>query len=235
MQHQCHVPHPDGQRTTGATFTNHGTDDRCTQTRHHHQVSGNGLALAALLGADTRIGARCVDKGQHRQSETLRHFHQAQCLAITLRARHAEIAQQFFPGVTPLLLTDHHHRHAFKACQAADNGMVIGIVTVAMQFLEIGEQPDDVIHAVGTLRMARKLRDLPRRQAGKNGFGQFAAFCLELVDLFADVDVGIIADIVQLVDLRLQLGDRLLEFEKVEIHGGSAGTQIALKVTFPRS
>ena len=50
-------------------------------------------------------------------------------------------------------------------------------------------------------------------------------FLLEAIDLFRDVDRRFVLHVAQLFDLRLELGDRLLEFEEMSFaHGGSALT-----------
>jgi hypothetical protein len=56
---------------------------------------------------------------------------------------------------------DHHHRASLEACHAADDGLVVGIGTVAVQLLELGEDHLQVVEGVGTLRVARELRHLP--------------------------------------------------------------------------
>jgi hypothetical protein len=45
-----------------------------------------------------------------------------------------------------------------------------------MQFVEVGEDLAHVVHGVGTLRVTRDLRDLPRRQLGVDVLGQLLAF-----------------------------------------------------------
>ena len=78
--------------------------------------------------------------------------------------------------------------------------------------------PLHVIERVRPLRMARDLRDLPRRQLGVDFLGQLLAFFLQARDLLGDVERGIVLHEAQLVDLRFELGDRLLEFEKSGLH-----------------
>jgi hypothetical protein len=88
-----------------------------------------------------------------------------------------------------------------------------------VQFLELAEDLADVVECVRSLRMARELRDLPGREAGENAGGERAALGLESRDLLADVDFGIGAQELELVDLRFELGDGLFEFEEIQVHG----------------
>ena len=73
------------------------------------------LVLAAFLRADAGVGAGGVDEGQQRQLEAFGQLHQPQRLAVTLRARHAEVAAHLGLGVAALLVADDHHRAAVDA------------------------------------------------------------------------------------------------------------------------
>ena len=68
--------------------------------------------------------------------------------------------------------------------------------------------------------MARELRHLLRAQLGEDAARQRLALLLQPLDLLVDVDlgIGVLAEIAQLLDLRLELGDGLFEFEEVGIH-----------------
>ena len=87
-----------------------------------------------------------------------------------------------------------------------------------MQFFEVSENALDVVECVRPLRVARELRDLPRRQVGENGFGDGLALGFEPRDFLGDIDFVIVADEAQLFDLGLKLGDRLFEVEKTMFH-----------------
>jgi hypothetical protein len=67
--------------------------------------------------------------------------------------------------------------------------------------------------------MPRQLRDLPLRQVREDAGRQLPALGAQACDLVGDVHLGIARHELQLVDLRLQLGDR--RFEVQEIHGHS--------------
>jgi hypothetical protein len=51
------------------------------------------------------------------------------------------------------LLTYHHDGPALEKRGAADDGRIVAIEAVAVDFLEIGEQALDVVEGVGTLGM----------------------------------------------------------------------------------
>ena len=72
-------------------------------------------------------------------------MHQAQGFAVAFGARHAEVAADFFFGVAAFLVADDDDALAVKPRQAADDGVIVGIVAVAVQFLEIGTERGDVV------------------------------------------------------------------------------------------
>ena len=164
------------------------------------------------------IGARRVDQRDQRDAEALGELHQPQRLAIALGLRHAVVAAHPFLGVAALLVADQHDRPAGESREAADDREIVRIHAVAVQFLELVEDRNRVIERVWALRVARELRDLPRRQVGENAVGERAALGPQSRDLLADVDLGVGRDEAQLVDLRLELGDGLLEFQETQCH-----------------
>ncbi|KAF4530411.1 hypothetical protein B566_EDAN018552 [Ephemera danica] len=165
LQHQHLISHADGQRATGAAFANDGGNDGHFQLRHLEDVAANGFRLAALLCANAWVGARRVHEGEHRQMKLLGQLHQPQRLAVALGPGHAEIAQPAFLRIAPLLVPQHHAGLAIEAGHAADDGQIISVVAITMQFMEIGEAFAYVVQRVGPLRVAGDLRHLPGRQA----------------------------------------------------------------------
>ena len=117
------------------------------------------------------------------------------------------------------MLTDDHDRTAIDTRRATDNGQVIRIHPVTVQFLEIGAQEGDVIERVRALGMTRQLRHLPRSEVREDALGERTTLGAEAVHLLRDVDFGIIAKEAKLVDLRFQLGDGLLEIQEIQVHG----------------
>ena len=172
-----------------------------------------------LLGADAGIGARRIDEGHQRQTKSLRQPHQAQSLAIALGLGHAVVAAHALLGVAALLVTDEHHRAILEPRGTADDGEIVAIHAIAMQLLEVFEDETGVVERVGTLRVARQLCDLPGRQVRENGLRELFALLLEAGDFFLDVDRGARGNMFQFLDFGFQLGDGLLEIEKVDCHG----------------
>ena len=209
----------DGERAARAAFADHRGDDRRAQAGHLVEVAADGLGLAALLRADARVRARRVDEREERQLELLGELHEAQRLAIALGPRHAEVAVDLLLGVAALLVAEHHAGLAVEAREAADDRRVVGVRAVAVQLAELAEHAVDVVERVRPLRMARDLRDLPRRELGVDVARELLALLREARDLVGDVDRGVLVDVAQLVDLLLQLGDRLLEIEEGLFHG----------------
>ena len=192
------------------------------QAGHLVQVAADGLGLAALLGADAGIGAGRVDEREERQAELLGELHEAQRLAVALGTRHAEVAVDLFLGVAALLVADHHARLAVEAGEPADDRGVVRVGAVAVQLAEVAEHAGDVVERVGPLRMPRHLGDLPRGELAVDLLRELLALLGEPRDLVGDVDRGVLVHEAQLVDLLLQLGDRLFEFEKGLLHGAAA-------------
>ena len=75
-----------------AAFADHDADDRRGQPRHLEHRVGDHLGLAALLGADARIGARRVDQADDRHVELGGQLHLGHGLAIALGMGAAEVA-----------------------------------------------------------------------------------------------------------------------------------------------
>ncbi len=82
---------------------------------------------------------------------------------------------------------DHDDGLPIQSRKSADDRQVIGIHAVAVQLLKIAEHAGDVVERVWPLRVARQLRDLPRRQTGKDGLGERAALGVQPCDLLLDM------------------------------------------------
>ncbi len=68
------------------------------------------------------------------------------------------------------------------------------------------------------MRMPCELGDLPRGEIGENAGRELAALGLQPVDLILDVDLGLLGDVLQLLDLRFELGDGLFEIQEGNGH-----------------
>src|SRR5699024_10802597 len=101
-----------------------------------------------------------------------------QSLSITLWTRHTKITTCALFGITPFLVTNDHTGQAIKACQAADNSLIVGIHTIAVQLVEISKQEINIIKGVRPLWMPCDQCNLPRSQLGINVFCQGLTFLL---------------------------------------------------------
>src|SRR5258705_144704 len=75
-----------------------------------------------------------------------------------------------------------------------------------------------VIERIRPMLVPSHLRDLPGVQLAVDILRQRLALLLQARDFLRDVERGVVLDEAQLLDLRLQLGDRLLEFKKRGFH-----------------
>ena len=158
-------------------------------------------------------------KRDERDAEALGKLHEPQRLAVALGLRHAVVAAHPFLGVAALLVADQHDRAPVEPRHAADDGVIVGVHAVTVQFVELVTERRGVVERVGSLRMARQLRDLPRREVREDARGERAALGPQPRDLLADVHFLVRGDEAQLVDLCLELGDRLFEIQETQWHG----------------
>ncbi|KAG1171022.1 hypothetical protein G6F35_017134 [Rhizopus arrhizus] len=84
-------------------------------------------------------------------------------------------------------MADHHAGGAVEAREAADDGLVVGVHAVAVQFMEVGEHFAHVVQRVGALGVAGDKGRLPRRELGVDFLGQGLALLLQTSDLVGDV------------------------------------------------
>ncbi len=66
--------------------------------------------------------------------------------------------------------------------------------------------------------MPRELGDLPGSETREDAHRQLAALRLQTTDLLLDVHLGIGGDVLELLDFRFELGDRLFEIEERNSH-----------------
>src|SRR5438067_1810177 len=175
LEHQHAVAHADGQGAAAAALARHHGHDRGRQRRHAPQIARDRLRLAALLGAQPRIGAGRVDEREDGLAELRGQLHEAQGLAIALGVRHPEVARDLLARVAPLLVTDHDHRLPIEAREAADDGRIVAEQAVAVQLGEFLQQQLAPVARVGTLGVPRQLRALPGREAGVRALAAHAA------------------------------------------------------------
>ena len=130
------------------------------------EVVGDGLGLAALLGADAGIGAGSIDQGDDREAEFLGCLHHPERLPVAFRVGLAEVPGDPFPCAPALLVPDEGGGLALVEAQAGDDGRIIGETPVAVHLGEILHQAGDVVQGVRTLGMAGHLDDLGGGQVG---------------------------------------------------------------------
>ena len=75
-----------------------------------------------------------------RHPETLGHFHEADRLAVALGPCHAEVVLDAAFGVGTFFVADQHDGAAGETAHAADDGMVLGEITVTGQRREVLDQ-----------------------------------------------------------------------------------------------
>ena len=212
FQHQDPVSDRNGQSSAGATFTGDADDDGGAQARHFTQITGDGLGLTALFRANARIGAGGVNKGDDRQLELFRHLHKTERLAVAFRIWHAEIAVDLLLGIAPLLVADNHDRLAFEAGEAANYGVIIAKVPVAMKFDKLGEHEIDIVLGKGTVDMTGYLCGLPAGEVGKDIRPHLLHTPFKGGHISADVQAAS-CQRSKFLDFLFQLDDRLFKFK----------------------
>src|SRR6267378_2665020 len=172
------------------------------------------------VGSDTERfrRPRRIDEAQDRDAEPFRQPHEPHGFAVAFRPGHAEVSEDLLLGIASLLMADYNHRLAVETGKTSDDRRIVGKRAVAVQFLEIGKQRGGVIERVRTLRVSRHLSDLPRGELSIDLLGERGALFLQALDFLGDVGRRVVLREAQLLDFRLELGDRLLEIEKRRFH-----------------
>ena len=85
--------------------------------------------------------------------EFLRLLHQTKCLTIALRHRHTEIMRDIFLCVSSFFLHDHSDRSALEFCDSTNDGLVITVVAVSMEFHKICKKCFYIITAGWTFHL----------------------------------------------------------------------------------
>ena len=137
LQHQHAVRYAKRQCPSAAAFPDDHAHDRDLQPRHDAQVARDRFCLPALLGSDTRIGARCIDKRDDRTTELFRQLHQAERLPVAFGVRHPKVPLHPLFERFPLLMPDNHDRATVEAGEAAKHRLIIPEDTVAVQLDEV--------------------------------------------------------------------------------------------------
>src|SRR5687768_11136910 len=213
LHHQHAVGDAECQRPTRSPFADYGCDYRDRQLRHLQQIPRNRLGLSALLGANSRPRSHRVDERQHRDVEFFRKLHQPQRLPVPLWVRHAEVPLQNLLGITAALLTHHHDGLAIEARPTANDRRVVPVSAVAMQLDEVGENELNQLGRERSLHVSRDLYALPRAQVVVYLVAKLGQLLLEWSDLLHNAELLVAGKTLELVNLPLQLDDRLLEIQ----------------------
>ena len=201
----------DAEGAAGHALADDRRDDRHLQAGHLAEVHGDGLADAALLGAEPRVGADRVDERDHRTAELLRLAHESQRLAIPLGMGHAEVAVEVLLHVPALLLADDHDRAPVEAAPTAHDRTVVAEIPVAVELDPVLEHPLDVVEGVRPTRVTRDLNLLDGLQVVVRLFLQLLELASQDVNLFGHVDASAIGEVQEFGYLILDLDDVTLE------------------------
>ena len=213
LHHQHTVGHAQRDRSTGAAFADDQRNHRHPNIEAGLDAARDSLGLSALLGPNTGMGAGRVDQRQHRHLEALRQSQQPRRLAVALGVGHAEVVRDPALGICALLLADDHGGVAAEAPQPADDGTIFAEGAVAGERQEVGDEARDVVGAVGPELMAGDLCLLPGSEAAVGLPEQAIDLALEARDLVEHVDAAVIAEMAKLLELALDLRDRLFKIE----------------------
>jgi hypothetical protein len=165
-----------------------------------------------------------VDERDHRDRELLGELHEPQRLAVALGVGHAEVAREVLLGVAAALVADDHHALAVEPREAADDGAVVAEGAVAVQLHPVGEREPQVVEREGAPRVAGHLHALDGREVAVDLDAQVGELALQRGELGVHVELLRAGEALHLVDARLELRERLLEFEGGGGHEGRVET-----------
>ncbi len=214
LEHQHLVGDRERHGTARAALADDHADQRDRELQAGLDRARDRLGLAALLGADAGMGAGRVDQRHDRQAEALGEVHQAHRLAVAFGVRHAEVVAHPALGVGALLVADHDQRAAAEARETALDRAVVAEGAIARERRVVLEQLGRVVGEMRPLGMARDLRLLPGVELGVGLAQQLLGARLEARDLVGEVEVAAVGQMAQLLDLALELADRLLELQQ---------------------
>ena len=213
FHHQHAVGHTERNRSAGAALADDQRNHRHPDIEAGLDTARDGLGLTALLRPHAGVGAGRVDQRQHRHLETLREPQQPRCLAVALRVGHAEVVRDPALGIGAFLLADDHGGVAAEAPQPADDCTVLAEDAVARERQEVGDEAQNVIGAVRPQLVAGDLRLLPGGEAAVGLPEQAVDLAFEARNLVEHVDAAVVAEMAKLLELALDLRDRLLKIE----------------------
>src|SRR6266850_1096534 len=196
------------QRSSRSAFPGHRHDHRHRKPRHLAQVPRDRLALPALFRVNSGIRARRIDQRNNWAAELRRDLHHAQRLPVAFWFWLAKIPDQALFRVAPLLMADDRHRAPVEFSQAGNNGFVVSVAAVPVQFDKICEEQIDKVQRVRPLLVPRDLRALPRPQVRVELAPEFRHLAANTLQL--RVRIRVARQMPQLFDVLFQPLDLLL-------------------------
>ena len=182
--------------------------------RHFENVAANGFALVAFFGINSGKRTRRIHKCEYRQLEFFGGFHQPQRLAIAFWFAHAEVAHGAHFCAAAFLMTQYHAGATVETRQSANDGKIIGHMTIPMKFHKIGEDAVEIVQRIRPVGVAGNLRDLPGREIAVDVLGQLLAFFAKLFNFGRNIHCRFTLHIPQLLDLVFKFGNGLLKIQK---------------------
>ena len=157
LLHGHAVAHGQRQGAPASALAQKHAHHRNGKARHGHQIVGDGVALAALLGLGAAEGALGVHQTENRPAELLRLAHEAQRLAVALGLGASEVAGHAVGQVHALLLGNDRHGMPRDPPDAGEDGPVVGEGAVAVQLDEALHDAVEVASGRGTAHVAGDL------------------------------------------------------------------------------
>src|SRR5690606_29907120 len=197
-----------------AALADHDRDGRHLEPAHTLDAGRDDPGLPLLLGGEARVGAGRANAAHHGQAELVRQPEHAHGLAVAARVAHAEVPRDVLLGVATLLLADDHHLAAVELGQTGDHRRVVAERAVAVELLEARERLRQVVEGRGAAGRARHLHALPAREVLERVALEALEPRLEEGDLLGEVDALLVGVPTHVLDLGLQVLDRLLKGQR---------------------
>jgi len=103
--------------------------------------------------------------------------------------RHPEIATNHFLSVRSLLVSDQDHRSSIQLTESPHDRGVIPEASIPVKLDKILKHKAKIMGSPGTVNMPSKLCNLPWRQVGENLLLQTLEFDLQVLELFAKMNL----------------------------------------------
>jgi hypothetical protein len=116
--------------------------------------------------------------------------------------------------IAPLLVADSHHGASLEARQQSDEGGVVGVCSISVNFKEVFEHQRGQIQKIGPIGMTGDLGSLPGGEVFENVALEMLDFSLELPQ-FLLVGAAIPTAEPELLELMFQLDYRFLKIQGV--------------------